>query len=108
MLVSRTIMEANDEESSVDAAGPARAYFGQDSKGAAWLIAPLIVLAITALIYGSIYFREESLATGIGANLECLGERAFANSARSHKDRPDLLLSPVRTCPYNRAFFDDR
>ena len=34
-----------------------------------WFIAPLIVLGVTALVYGSIYFREESIATGIGANL---------------------------------------
>src|SRR6185436_13849543 len=32
-------------------------------------VAPLIVLVITAAIYGSIYFREESIATAIGANL---------------------------------------
>src|SRR6185436_19139800 len=32
-------------------------------------VAPLIVLVITAAIYGSIYYREESIATGIGANL---------------------------------------
>src|ERR1044071_1035479 len=32
-------------------------------------VAPLIVLVIASAIYGSIYFREESIATGIGANL---------------------------------------
>ena len=32
-------------------------------------VAPLIVLVIAAAIYGSVYFREESIATGIGANL---------------------------------------
>ncbi len=32
-------------------------------------VAPLIVFVIAAAIYGSIYFREESIATGIGANL---------------------------------------
>lgn len=32
-------------------------------------VAPLIVLVIATAVYGSIYFREESIATGIGANL---------------------------------------
>ena len=32
-------------------------------------VAPLIVLVIASAIYGSIYFREESIATAIGANL---------------------------------------
>lgn len=32
-------------------------------------VAPLIVLVIAAAVYGSIYFREESISTGIGANL---------------------------------------
>src|ERR1043165_6020340 len=31
--------------------------------------APLILLVIAATVYGSIYFREESIATAIGANL---------------------------------------
>jgi hypothetical protein len=34
-----------------------------------WFAAPLMVLLVAGAIYGSIYFREESLATGIGANL---------------------------------------
>ncbi|HEX8089468.1 MAG TPA: hypothetical protein VF762_11475, partial [Blastocatellia bacterium] len=30
---------------------------------------PLAVLVMTAAVYGSIYFREESISTGTGANL---------------------------------------
>jgi hypothetical protein len=39
------------------------------SKGMKRAIAPLIVLVVAAAVYGSIYFREESISTGIGANL---------------------------------------
>src|SRR6185295_186426 len=33
------------------------------------LIAPLIVLLVTSIVYGAIYFREDSIPTAIGANL---------------------------------------
>jgi hypothetical protein len=33
------------------------------------LIAPLIVLLVTSIVYGAIYYREESIPTAIGANL---------------------------------------
>ncbi|HSB08651.1 MAG TPA: hypothetical protein VLM38_04020 [Blastocatellia bacterium] len=33
------------------------------------LIAPLLVLVVTAIVYGAIYFREESIPTAVGANL---------------------------------------
>lgn len=33
------------------------------------LIAPLIVLVVTSIVYGAIYFREDSIPTAIGANL---------------------------------------
>jgi hypothetical protein len=32
-------------------------------------IAPLIVLAVTSIVYGAIYFRDESVPTALGANL---------------------------------------
>ena len=32
-------------------------------------IVPLIVLAVAALVYGLIYFREDTIPTGVGANL---------------------------------------
>jgi hypothetical protein len=32
-------------------------------------IAPLVVLVVAAAVYGSVYFREESISTGVGANL---------------------------------------
>ena len=71
--MSRTITKANAEETR-----DAGELSGEPRKSEAllsgtrrviWFGAPLIVLVVTALIYGSIYFREESLATGIGANL---------------------------------------
>jgi hypothetical protein len=38
-------------------------------KGMARFAGPLVVLVIVTAVYGSIYFREESISTGIGANL---------------------------------------
>jgi hypothetical protein len=38
-------------------------------KGVSRFAAPLVVLVIVAAVYGSIYSREESISTGIGANL---------------------------------------
>jgi hypothetical protein len=38
-------------------------------KRLARLLGPLAMLAVAAAAYGSIYFREESISTGIGANL---------------------------------------
>jgi hypothetical protein len=68
--MSRTITKVNREETRQHAEHrqPAEASPGAP-RGLLWVIAPWIVLVVTALIYGSIYFREESLATGIGANL---------------------------------------
>jgi hypothetical protein len=68
--VSGTIAKTNTEETQdhAEAHQPRAAPVGAP-RGVMWFIAPLIVLVVTALIYGSIYFREESLATGIGANL---------------------------------------
>ena len=68
--MSRTITKANREETRRHAEHrqPGEASLGAP-RGLMWVIAPWIVLVVTALIYGSIYFREESLATGIGANL---------------------------------------
>ena len=68
--MSRTITNANGEETRQHAEhrqpGGIRL---EPPREVIRSIAPLIVLVVTALIYGSIYFREESLATGIGANL---------------------------------------
>ncbi|HWO02234.1 MAG TPA: glycosyltransferase family 39 protein [Blastocatellia bacterium] len=68
--MSRTITKANAEEARdhADADRPEAAP-ASTRRNAGWVIAPLIVLLVTAAVYGSIYFREESLATGIGANL---------------------------------------
>jgi hypothetical protein len=68
--MSRTITKAKSEETRqhTEHRQPAEASSG-GPRGLMWIIAPWIVLVVTALIYGSIYFREESLATGIGANL---------------------------------------
>jgi hypothetical protein len=68
--MSRTITKANREETRRHAEHrqPGEASL-RAPHGLMWIISPWIVLVVTALIYGSIYFREESLATGIGANL---------------------------------------
>ena len=68
--MSRTITKATRKETRrhAEPCQPAEASLGAP-RGVMWFIAPCIVLVVTALIYGSIYFREESLATGIGANL---------------------------------------
>jgi hypothetical protein len=63
--LSRTITKTDARETLPDADAPR----GPILSRAAWLVAPLVVAIVTGWIYGSIYFREDSLATGIGANL---------------------------------------
>lgn len=54
MESSHTATRSNKNETSVLARG---------------LIAPLIVFLVTTIVYGAIYFREDSIPTAIGANL---------------------------------------
>lgn len=69
--MSRTITKANDDRASQDVTDELSSGegIGDGRRRAMWLGAPLIVFLLTAIVYGTIYFREESLATGIGANL---------------------------------------
>ena len=42
---------------------------GKRQTGAGRFVAPLIVLIVSALVYGAVYCREDSIPTAIGANL---------------------------------------
>jgi len=46
-----------------------RSVANETSVLARGLLAPLIVLLVTSIVYGAIYFREDSIPTAIGANL---------------------------------------
>jgi hypothetical protein len=68
---NQAVGESRDsrDEFAPEIQGPPLKSESSAAKNIQRLAGPVILLVIVTIVYGSIYFREESISTGIGANL---------------------------------------
>ena len=66
------VEESSDDKEELGSLTPEQLSMAESNrtkKSPARFVAPLLLLVVVTAVYGSIYYREESISTGIGANL---------------------------------------